>query len=79
MRRILSADYMHKISKASIKKLFNGNGSVVISDSAAAALASLLEAKAKKIAKYAVKRAKAKKRGAITEEDIESYKVRFGD
>lgn len=78
MKTILSAE-MKKISKATIKKLFNGKGEIVISDSAASAIAALLEQKAKRIAKYAVKRAKAKKREAVIAEDIESYRVRFGD
>jgi histone H3/H4 len=70
---------MRKISKAAIKKLVNGSGGVVISDSAASAIATLLEKKAKRIAKYAVKRAKAKKRESVIAEDIDSYRVRFGD
>jgi histone H3/H4 len=70
---------MRKISKAAIKKLVNGSGGVVISDRAAAAIASMLEAKAKRIAKYAVKRARKAKRDTVTGEDIESYRVRFGD
>jgi histone H3/H4 len=70
---------MRKISKAAIKRLVNTSGDVVISDSAASAIAALLEKKAKRIAKYAVKRAKSKKRGTVMAEDIESYKARFGD
>ena len=79
MRKILSAEFMRKISKAAVKKLVNGAGGVVISDSAASAIAALLERKAKRIARYAVKRAKSKKRDTVTEEDIDSYRVRFGD
>jgi histone H3/H4 len=79
MRKILSAESMKKISKATIKKLVNNSGGVMISDSAAAAIANLLEKKATRIAKYAVKRAKAKKRESVIAEDIESYRVRFGD
>ena len=79
MRKILSAESMRKISKASIKKLVNGRGGVMISDSAASAIAALLEKKAARIARYAVKRAKAKRRDTVMAEDIESYRVRFGD
>ena len=79
MRKILSAESMRKISKAAVKKLVNGAGGVVISDSAASAIAALLERKAKRIARYAVKRARSKKRDTVTEEDIDSYRVRFGD
>ncbi len=79
MRTILSAEFMRKISKAAIKKLVNVTGGVVISDSAASAIADLLEKKANRIAKYAVKRAKTKKRETVIAEDIDSYRVRFGD
>ena len=79
MRKSLTAEFMRKISKAAVKKLVNGAGGVVISDSAASAIAALLERKAKRIARYAVKRAKSKKRDTVTEEDIDSYRVRFGD
>lgn len=71
---------MVKISKASVKKLVNdGKGGVVISDLAASAIAALLEKKAARIAKYAVKRAKSKKRETVIAEDIESYRMMFGD
>jgi len=79
MRKILSAEFMRKISKAAVKKLVNGTSGVVISDSAASAIAALLERKAKRIAKYAVKRAKSKRRETVTADDIDSYRVRFGD
>ncbi len=75
----MSAETMRKISKAAIKKLVNASGGAVISDSAASAIAALLERKAKRIASYAVKRAKSKGREAVTAEDIDSYRVRFGD
>lgn len=72
---------MHNISKTSIKKMVkNGsNPNAIISDKAAAAIARMLEQKAKRIAKYAVKRARSKKRDTITEEDIDAYRLRFGD
>jgi len=70
---------MGRISKATVKRLVNGSGGVVISDAAAGAMAKMLEKKAIRIAKYAVKRAKLKKRSTVIEEDIESYMVRFGD
>lgn len=79
MRTILSAEKMRKISKAAIKKLVSSRSGVMISDSAASAIAALLEKKANRIARYAVKRAKAKKRESVIAEDIESYRVRFGD
>lgn len=71
---------MRKISTSAVKKMVGASrGSVVISDSAAAAIADILEKKATRIAKYAVKRAKSRKRSAILEEDIDSYRIRFGD
>ena len=79
MKRILSAEVggMAKISKAAVKKMINGR--VVVSDSAASLLARMLERKASRIARYAVKRARSKKRTTVLAEDIESYRVRFGD
>ncbi len=80
MRRILSAE-MYRISKSSIKKMVK-NGSrrdVIVSDKAAGAIAAMLERKAKLIAEYAVKRAKSRNRGTITEEDIDTYRLKFGD
>ena len=72
---------MERIPKSSIKKIIkNGsNPDIIISDSAANAIARLLEKKARRIAKYAVQRARKKRRGTITEEDIDAYKLRFGD
>lgn len=72
---------MHKISKATIKNIVkNGSKSdVIISDSAAEAIARILERKAKRIAKYAVKRAKTKRRKTIVEEDVDTYAMMYGD
>jgi len=72
---------MGKIPKDSIKKIIkNGsNPEIIISDAAAASIAKILEKKAERIAKYAVQRARKRKSGTITEEDIDSYKIRFGD
>lgn len=72
---------MRNIPKASIKKIVkNGaNPNLIITDKAAEAIARILESKARRIAKYAVKRAKSKKRNIITEEDVETYMLKFGD
>ncbi len=75
MKTILSADM---ISKQTIKRMVNRNG-IAISDSAADALARMLEKKAKKIASYAVKRAKASGRKSVLEDDIDTYRIKFGD
>ena len=70
---------MYKISKQTIKKLVKDSPSILISDSAAIAIAKILEKKAKRIAKYAVKRAKTKNRSTVLEEDIDTYRIKFGD
>jgi histone H3/H4 len=72
---------MGKISKSTIKKIVNENhnSGLMINAKAADAIAKILEKKADKIAKYAVARAKKKGRNTITDEDIDAYKVRFGD
>jgi histone H3/H4 len=66
------------ISKQTIKRMVKANG-IAISDSAADALARMLEKKAKKIASYAVKRAKSRGRMSVLEEDIDTYGIKFGD
>lgn len=72
---------MEKIPTDSIKKIIKSgsNPEIIISDAAAASIARMLEGKAKRIAKYAVQRARKRKSGTITEEDIDAYKIRFGD
>ena len=72
---------MRNISTASIKKIIKEkyNSDVIITEKAAKAIAKALEEKARRIAKYAVKRAKDKKRATITEEDIDTYRLKFGD
>jgi histone H3/H4 len=66
------------ISKAEIKRIVRISGTR-ISDAAAEDIARMLELKAKRIAKYAVDRAKRKNRTTILSEDIERYKLKFGD
>jgi histone H3/H4 len=68
-----------KISKLSIERLAKTGGSVTISDSALESIEKLLEAKAKKIAEYAVKRAKSHNRKVVLEEDVDTYQLKFGD
>jgi histone H3/H4 len=75
---ILSADYM-KISNATVKKIVEKGSGVVISDSAASAIARILEKKAKSIAKHAVRRAKDKGRNTVQSEDIDYYRMKFGE
>ncbi len=75
----MSADRMGRIAKDAIKKIVHENFGVKISDDAAEALSKLLDEKAQRIAKYAVGRAKDKNRHTILEEDIEAYRLKFGD
>jgi histone H3/H4 len=71
---------MDKIPTESVKRIIkNGSSEIIISDAAAASIARLLERKAKRIARYAVQRARKRKSGTITEDDIDAYKIRFGD
>ncbi|MGI0100814.1 MAG: histone-like protein [Candidatus Micrarchaeaceae archaeon] len=72
---------MRDIPNSTIKKIIknSSNPDFIISDRAAAAIARILEGKAKRIAKYAVKRAKSNKRDTITEEDVETYRLMEGD
>jgi histone H3/H4 len=66
------------ISKNTIKKLVSVKGTR-ISDEAAERIAHLLESKAKRIARYAVDRARRKSRTTVMAEDVEKYRLKFGD
>lgn len=70
---------MYKISKASVKKLVREKAGISLSDAAAASIAKMLEEKAERIARYAVRRAKASKRSTVTGEDIDTYRLKYGD
>ncbi len=67
------------IPNNAIKKMVRARSNVMISNSAASAIAKLLERRAKTIAKYAVKRAKAKGRSTVLGEDVDYYRMKFGD
>lgn len=67
------------ISKLSIKRLVKGTSGIAISDHALESITKMLEVKAKRIAEYAVKRAKSHKRDVVTEEDVDTYRLKFGD
>ncbi|MGC8699678.1 MAG: histone-like protein [Candidatus Micrarchaeia archaeon] len=71
--KILSADSMVNLSRASIKKIVKKYTKANITDEGADAIARILEKKAREISSYAVKSAKEKKRSKITKEDITSY------
>ncbi len=79
MKKILSADWMQRISKALVKKIVKEKFNISMSDNAAEAMAEMLEKKAMSIARYAVKRAQQSKRKTVTQEDIERYKLKFSD
>jgi len=66
------------IPKQAIKKLIKKYFGVNISDDGAVALAKILESKAKRISKFAVKNAKREKRDRVTKKDIEEYVLKIG-
>ena len=68
-----------KISPATIRKMVKDQSDVMMSREAAAAIAKILEKKANMIAKYAVKKAKKEGRGTVMEDDIDTYRLKFGD
>jgi histone H3/H4 len=67
------------LSKNDIKRIIKKEADIRVSDAAAKAIATLLETKAKTIAKYAVNRAGKKGRRTVTAEDVDTYRLRFGD
>ena len=69
---------MASIPKQAIKKLIKNYFKVNISDDGAVALARILEKKAKRISKFAVKNAKREKRDRVTKKDIEEYVLKIG-
>ena len=81
MKKILSAEgeFLGKVSKTAIKRLVKSNSGIAMSNAALESIAKLLEAKAKRIAEYAVKRAKAHNRNTVVEEDVDTYRLKFGD
>ncbi len=69
---------MANIPKQAIKKLIKNYFKVNISDDGALALARILENKAKRISKFAVRNAKKEKRDRVTKKDIEEYVLKIG-
>jgi histone H3/H4 len=67
------------LSKSDIKKMIEKEAKIRVSDDAADAIAALLEAKARMIAKYAVGRAKRTGRRTVLTEDVDTYRLKFGD
>lgn len=70
---------MGRVSKTSIRRLIKSGYDIKISGPALESIARLLDAKAKRIAEYAVRRAKAHNRSVVLEEDVDTYKLKFGD
>jgi histone H3/H4 len=75
--KILSAE-MATIPKQSVKKLLKKHFGLKMTEEAAEALARILEKRAKKISKFAVKNAKKEKRDRVTKKDIEEFVLREG-
>ncbi len=70
---------MPKIPKTAIKRLVNRSSSIRLTDKAAESISRVLESKARKIARYAMAQAKKNGRRTILKEDIDSYRLKFGD
>lgn len=70
---------MVKISRTAIKRLVSNSSGVKLTDRAVESISVMLEKKAKKIASYAVAQAKKKGRNTILKEDVDMYRLRFGD
>ncbi len=67
------------IPKVAIKKLVKKRKGISLTDSAASSISLILEKKASKIAKYAFARAKKLGRDTILKEDIDAYRLKYGD
>ena len=75
--KILSAE-MANIPKQAIQKMISRSFGFKITDDAAASLARMLESKARKISRFAVKNASRAKRAKVTKKDIEDYVMKVG-
>lgn len=78
MMKILSADTVATIPNSAIKGMIKKYAKASITDDGAAAIAAILERKAKEIAKFAVKNAKKGSRDKVTKEDISAYTFNEG-
>lgn len=77
MMKILSAE-MANIPRQAIKKMVMRSFGLQITDDAAGALARMLESKARKISKFAVKNARREKRDKVMRKDVEEYAMKAG-
>ena len=69
---------MASIPKQAIKKMVQESFGLQITDDAAGALARLLERRARKISKFAVKNARKEKRGKVMKKDVQEYVLKVG-
>lgn len=69
---------MANIPKQAIKKMIKSYFKLQITDEAAAALAEMLEKRAKKISSLAVKNARSEKRDKVIRKDIEESALKVG-
>ncbi|MCL4389531.1 MAG: NFYB/HAP3 family transcription factor subunit [Candidatus Marsarchaeota archaeon] len=70
---------MAKIPKSAIKSLVKNRSKITLTDNAASAISRILGKKAERIAKYAFSRAKKNGRNTILKEDIDAYRLKFGE
>ena len=66
------------IPNSAIKGIIKKYAKVSITSDGAAAIAAILERKAKEIARFAVKNAKRRSRDKVTKEDISAYIFKKG-
>ncbi|HUB92819.1 MAG TPA: histone-like protein [Candidatus Saccharimonadales bacterium] len=77
--KILSADHVASIPKASIKKFVKRYFKANITDEGAEEIVKILEEKAKEISRYAVDNAKRESRGKVTRTDVMKYVIKGYD
>lgn len=75
MMRILSAEFMASIPKASIKRFVKHHFGANITDDGADEIVKILEEKAEEISKHAVENAKRDSRDKVTRKDVMRYVV----
>ncbi len=75
MMKILSAEFMASIPKASIKKFVKKRFKAHITDEGAEEIVKILEEKAERISKHAVGNARKDKREKVTKADVMKYVI----
>ncbi len=79
MMKILSAETVASIPKASIKRFIKRHFGANITEDGAEEIVKILEEKAKEISEYAVDNAKREERGKVTRKDVMKYVMKDYD